>query len=292
MTSLYDMLKERYTEEERSLILRKKNHKKDNAKKRGIFYQLPSEAWVLMGDKLLGRGVCDYTGLEFTEVSNHPMYPSVERIDPKRGYIEGNVCVVGHRINLLKDAAFDKNKKISPKYGKLEDLELFLAYRKNIENNPNLFQELKKKYTIDEYNRQQREKNQMDRIEDNQSKIELVTSLQVEIEIPAYKEDNSLPLDVEIAAGYASLSRAYQKTGKKVSLTFAQYKAIFNAKRCIFTGALLEEHYPVILDPKDDLHAKNVKMSCQKVGEAVANFVSTTGCSVQELAKNLKRLVK
>jgi predicted nucleic acid-binding Zn ribbon protein len=55
----------------------------------------------------------------------HPDSPSVDRIDPKKGYVKGNVRVISSRANLLKNDAT------------IEELQLVLADLENLNTNKN-----------------------------------------------------------------------------------------------------------------------------------------------------------
>ena len=55
----------------------------------------------------------------------HPDSPSVDRIDPKKGYVRGNVRVISSRANLLKNDAT------------IEELQLVLADLENLNTNKN-----------------------------------------------------------------------------------------------------------------------------------------------------------
>jgi hypothetical protein len=58
---------------------------------------------------------CPLLGNQFDlHRSGLPNAPSLDRIDPKRGYIKGNVWVVGHRANLIKnDGTAEEHEKIA-----------------------------------------------------------------------------------------------------------------------------------------------------------------------------------
>lgn len=102
-----------YSDEEKKLLLKKYRHKKTNAKQRSIEFSLSFEDYLQFGYKLLGRGECDYTNLPFGKKETDPMYPSLERIESNKGYVRGNVCVVGREVNNLKDILFDRTDRIT-----------------------------------------------------------------------------------------------------------------------------------------------------------------------------------
>jgi hypothetical protein len=59
---------------------------------------------------------CPLLGLPFTKRSEglKDTSPSLDRIDPKKGYIKGNVWIVGYRANLIKnDGTAQEHQKIA-----------------------------------------------------------------------------------------------------------------------------------------------------------------------------------
>ena len=55
----------------------------------------------------IANGVCELTGLPFVletdyEWTNHPMAPTIDRIDPNKGYVPENIQMVCAGINQLK----------------------------------------------------------------------------------------------------------------------------------------------------------------------------------------------
>lgn len=288
MTKLTDIF-----DAEQVKILRSRiRSKTKDARNRGIAYGLTESDWCALGNKLLGNGNCDYTDMPLTRIVGSPMYPTLERIDDKKGYVTGNVCVVGDRINVLKDVYVDKPTKYQGG-AKLtrEDIKMIIILLNNKEDET-FFENLKKKYVSNPETVVQ----SFETKETKQENIMTTNTIASTVNLDAVEKKEpqiltraKLPQDVEIAAGYSTLCRAYAASGQEVTITFSQYKAIFNAKRCPFTGEDLDERYPVIMNPHESLHAGNLKMSSQKVGSAVAALLLATGGSVQDLAKNLKR---
>jgi hypothetical protein len=72
---------------------------KSRAKKSGVVFDLQFEDIPPIGEK------CPLLGHPFviTESGRSPFSPSLDRIDPKLGYVKGNVWFVGYRANLIKN---------------------------------------------------------------------------------------------------------------------------------------------------------------------------------------------
>lgn len=93
---------------------------KSRAKKSGIPFNIDHTDLIL-------PEVCPVLGIKIErKIEEGSGYwdcnPSVDRIDPKKGYIKGNVRVISHRANLLKSNA------------SIEELELVLKDLKRINN--------------------------------------------------------------------------------------------------------------------------------------------------------------
>lgn len=75
------------------------------AQKRGLLFTLP-RAWV--ADRIKS-GVCEVTGLRFAELGDcykaGPFAPSIDRIDPNKGYSEANCRMVVWAFNAAKGSA-------------------------------------------------------------------------------------------------------------------------------------------------------------------------------------------
>ena len=80
------------------------------AKKRGIEFSITADDVPPMGE------CCPLLGHPFSpsEAGRTPLSPSLDRIDSSRGYVKGNVWVVGARANCIKnDATAEEHEKIA-----------------------------------------------------------------------------------------------------------------------------------------------------------------------------------
>jgi hypothetical protein len=86
------------------------NGAKQRAKAKGLEFNINKEDIVI-------PEVCPVLGLRLVQGSggHHAGSPTLDRIDPSKGYVKGNVRVISYRANLLKSDAT------------LEELELILA---------------------------------------------------------------------------------------------------------------------------------------------------------------------
>ena len=76
-------------------------HSKKSAKSRNLEYELDQDYIEELLIKQNSR--CLYTGIEF--LNNHKdknTYPTIDRIDPSKGYIKGNICICTWAVNIIK----------------------------------------------------------------------------------------------------------------------------------------------------------------------------------------------
>lgn len=76
------------------------NYAKDRARRAAVPFTLSREFVT----KKLEAGVCELSGLPFERVPpgqyrTHPYAPSLDRIDPKKGYVESNVRMILFVVN-------------------------------------------------------------------------------------------------------------------------------------------------------------------------------------------------
>lgn len=83
---------------------------KTRARSKGIDFNLEESDFILPER-------CPIFNTEW-EIGNHDLTPSVDRIDPSKGYIKGNIQIISNRANMLKGNA------------SIEDIERLLTYMK------------------------------------------------------------------------------------------------------------------------------------------------------------------
>lgn len=75
-----------------------------NAKHRANKNKLEYSLHIFDIEKRLNKGCCEVTGIQFEFVQNkrHPFAPSIDRIDPKKGYTPDNIQIVCWVYNAAK----------------------------------------------------------------------------------------------------------------------------------------------------------------------------------------------
>lgn len=244
--------------------------KKRNAKARGIEFNLTEDDWFMMGKGLLGKGVCDYTGLPFSATPNDPLYPSVERIDDKKGYVRGNVCVVGKRANQLKDFLVDKKKALTI----VDPLDMDIVQGMMLNMSKDHLEKLKLKHIPTETDMKETEN--------------VIINEQVE-----EMKEKSLPDDVEIALAYANYCKTFAEAGMNVSVTYAQFKAKYSRNTCSLTGEkLTKTPKPILIMDLDLGFAKdNFIIVSEKMETALTQLMINTKMSLPKITAMLNKVV-
>lgn len=77
---------------------------KERAKKYGIEFDIEVED-IVIPEFCPVFGFRLQTGLSDKKYVSHPQTPSLDKIDPSKGYVKGNVQVISQRANMLKSNA-------------------------------------------------------------------------------------------------------------------------------------------------------------------------------------------
>lgn len=81
------------------VVAKKYAEKAKNATDKGQDFNLPYDEFY----ELVKDGMCHYTGSKITNIEK----ASIERINPLKGYVSGNVCLVDADVNMFKGATID-----------------------------------------------------------------------------------------------------------------------------------------------------------------------------------------
>ncbi len=298
-----DWKKEFSTGEINSLIERMKR-KRLNAEKRGISFTLDLNDWLMMGKKLLGMGNCDYTNMPFhmgTVATYNPRYPTVERINDKKGYVRGNVCVVMRRANELKDCLVDKKTAITI----IEPLDREIVQAMMLNMSKDHMEMLKTKYIPQEekempvdtsevvekvtVSEERTASSAMELAEQHFHKQEPVAE---ETTAPV-EEKQKLPDDVAVALAYANYCKTFSDVGMNVSVTYAQFKAKYIRNTCSLTGEKLsgEPKAILIMDLNVGFAKDNFIIVSKKMEKALTQLMISTQLSLPKVSAMLNKVV-
>lgn len=300
-------IKKKFTNSEIKSLEERYHKKVERTKKRGLEFSLTLDDWFMMGEKLLGIGPCDYTNMNFSTRSVHgekdPLYPTVERIDDKKGYVRGNVCVVLQRANELKDRLVDKKTAITI----IDPLDREIVQAMILNMSKDHLEKLKTKY-IPQQETKMDMKEHMAKVEKNhntdykelaehehkQPHATEETTAPVEVEAePKEAISVALPEDVAVALAYANYCNTFANVGMKVSVTYAQFKAKYIRSTCAMTGEKLtgEPKSILILDLNIGFAKDNFIIVSKKMETAMTQLMIQTGLSLPKVTAMLNKVV-
>lgn len=300
-------VKKKFTNSEIKSLEERYYKKVERTKKRGLEFSLTLDDWFMMGEKLLGIGPCDYTNMNFSTRSVHgekdPLYPTVERIDDKKGYVRGNVCVVLQRANELKDRLVDKKTAITI----IDPLDREIVQAMILNMSKDHLEKLKTKY-IPQQETKMDMKEHMAKVEKNhntdykelaehehkQPHAAEETTAPVEVEAePKEAISVALPEDVAVALAYANYCNTFANVGMKVSVTYAQFKAKYIRSTCAMTGEKLtgEPKSILILDLNIGFAKDNFIIVSKKMETAMTQLMIQTGLSLPKVTAMLNKVV-
>lgn len=276
-----------------------------NSARRRLECTLTMNDMEMMKNPLMGKGVCDYTGLPFSTDRTSPHYPSLERIDHLKGYIRGNVCVVGVGANSAKDSFIDNNHDLSRADKDVQDLVALMKERLT----PEYMESLKVKYLpkkctpksepyriplniniLNDNSGDNMNEDKNIKAETNPMISENVITLEVQ-ETPEKVTITALPVDVVVAQNYAPFCKAMSEAGFKVEITYAQFKSIYTTKSCHFTRRPLQEKdkFVFVLDKNKPIRKDNVRVTYPEYAAAMTTLMEVSGQSVSGIAVQLTK---
>lgn len=322
-------LEKYYTPEELERLLKKYRRKQNNARKRGIEFNLSWEEYLLFGKKLLGDGVCDYTLIPFDMHTDengpgNPFYPSLERIDDEGPYAVDNCCVVGLRCNSLKDCLVDKKTAVLIK----DETDRKIVQQMMLHLSEERMEKLKGDYTFEDFILQygteedklalfdEEEEEDMlpmskvtyrapkkhisdivnepitEEIEEMTQQVHEEEKETQEVEEELTEEVPALPDDVEIAKAYTFYCQTFYDVGMKVDLSFSQFKSSYIRKCCALTGERLGAGLKPLLvtDWNKGFTKGNFMVVSPIMEKAMTDLMKTTSMTMTELAGIFKHV--
>ncbi|QXL90450.1 hypothetical protein [Salmonella phage NINP13076] len=282
--------KKEFTQSEMKNLEERYHTKIERTRKRGLEFNLTLDDWFMMGKKLLGMGTCDYTNMPFhmgVVAEYNPKYPSVERIDDKKGYVRGNVCVVLRRANELKDCLVDKKTAITI----IEPIDREIVQAMMLNMSKEHMEKLKTKYIPAEEN----EMNTDEIMQESNNNIS-VSHDKAPVEAEAEPKEAisvSLPEDVSVALAYANYCNTFANVGMKVSVTYAQFKAKYIRNTCAMTGEKLtsEPKSILIMDLDVGFAKDNFIIVSKKMETAMTQLMIQTGLSLPKITAMMNKVV-
>lgn len=263
-----------YTDEE---IAKRFMSKKKSSAKRGIFFQLSLEEYLRMFRS--SDGHCAFTGLPMKWVTKQEHtsrmdIPSVERIDAKKGYESGNICLIRRDVNCTKGTYIDSDKCRST--GSKSTRKL-LDTIKEVINDKGKIRDILMPYTAEKY------LPKLDKV------IEEVTK-EVSME--------NVHSDIYLVQLYLKFT---EEVGGNIPmmLSFAEFKRKMSSKKCKLTGREFnvynggtEDRSMMILDMTKEITSQNVIVVQKDLVAPLINLRAQAKLTQDEFVKTIKKLGK
>lgn len=293
--------KKEFTSSELVTLEARYHRKEKNAKARGKNFNLLMEDWLMMGHKLLGRGVCDYTGMEFNtsqHIEENPRWPSVERIDDQKGYVRGNVCVVMRRANEIKDLLVDKKTATTI----VDQLDRDIVQAMMLNMSKDHLEKLKTKYIPQEEDQEMKTEETLKKSNEKTTLPKGPTGAVGPQEVGNWdvpckgvtdKDSKKLPDDVAVALAYANYCKMFSEAGMNVTVTYSQFKARYIRTTCSLTGEKLsgEPKSVLILDLEVGFAQDNFIIVSKAMEKAMTQLMITTKMSLPKITAMLKKVI-
>ena len=247
-------------------ITGKFNAKVKNAEERGYDMTITRKEWKAMW--LKNGGWDDLTGEKLTTEIGMTNTASVDRLDNRLGYVQGNLCITGVRNNLVK--SFVAETKTCSK-----DITLTVTDKKNIIKmsetlyNPIKMKELKEKYSMTEVVGKGGDK-----------EIVKESTQETVVEIKAGNPE------IEVARNYAGLGSLLEKNGIEFQLTYTQYRHLMNRRTCAITKRkILDTDVKTFyqIDKTLPICKDNILLTTVKIQQALDKFILDTSITKEEL---------
>lgn len=275
-------------------LVKRFRNKRGNSSQRGIDFELTYDDLLTFGNKLLGRGKCDYSGVTFSPVAGNDMYPSIERINDDIGYVRGNIAIVTVRANMLKDYFFHQNSnEMSITISKKDKILMkgIYSFMADKSEQKRVAEQYKVRVNVEKIQEEKPITKEEPVVTKQTQEEKAPVTAVVEFEQKTGAVSHPLPEDVVVARGYAGLATSMHNIGVIFELTFAQYKAAYMNKRCPFTGRPMEgPRFAVVFDRTKPIAVGNICFTSEEVAVSVTNLLTATDGTLGDLTKNLKRL--
>ncbi|ALM62193.1 HNH endonuclease [Vibrio phage qdvp001] len=256
------------------------NNKVESCKKRLITMGLSKAEYIAL---LRARPnmKCFYTGEDFVlnQGTNHPNYPTIERLDNKtKGYEEGNIVLCTSRCNSLKNKFIESNK--SRKNISHKDMFLLTRIEKSLSMKVGWEEKLAE---YSEIFRKARESDLEKKAKATKDRNKLLREAAVERQ----------KREVQLTTGFAQTYKQFEEYGKVFGISFKEWRDINRRKNCSITGLPLdEENRALFVKDKtvDIITKKDVILVHKDVQQGLDHITKGDSKVVKSLMRNCKRL--
>lgn len=244
-----------------------------DAESRCIPFELTEQEFIKLKQiRDLPETRCAYTNKVFVKRENHPHYPSLERIDPNGPYSIDNVLWVTTEANLVKDVYIDKHIKT---LDRAKEVEI------------QIYNQISKLF-----------------VDPNWTKVlwqkQIGKHLQVPEQVVSLPEQNTEVViaqhsDVSLTETYLKFANLAKSVPVEFSLSFVEFKQIWNRKRCQLTLVPLDDNMQKVVycvDKTLGFTKGNCLLTSTLVQETLDNMFVKTKMTNKQWLKVFEKLSK
>ncbi|AGH31877.1 HNH endonuclease [Vibrio phage PWH3a-P1] len=223
---------------------------------------------------------CFYTGEDFVlnQGANHPNYPTIERLDNTKGYVENNIVLCLNRCNELKNKYIESNK--SRKGICHKDMFVLTRIEKSLSMKVGWDEKLA------EYSEIFRKAREGD-LEKKANVTKENTKLLRETALERQKRE------LQLTSGFVQTCKLFEGYGKVFGISFKEWRDINRRKNCSISGLPLDEDNRALFvkdKTVDIITKKDVILVHKDVQQGLDHITKGDNNIVKSLMRNAKKL--
>ena len=261
--------------------------KKESSEKRGIEITITKEEYIAL---LKSRPtlVCGYTNQPFVmnKGSQDKMYPEMDRIDPNKGYIRGNIIFCARKVHKLK-TDYIENEKSRKGIGHgnicmLRSIEKVLSMKSSLDKRLQPYEDI--------FNKVQERKQE---VEQKAIKAEQKVIKQTEEE----KQDKiaqKFKKQQEFAKYYFEMSKEFEGVGQIMQITTREMRDILRITKDSVTGKPFKtiwDRYLWVVDKSKPITKDNIKVMYHSTAMALDKISEGDNMILKTAIKNLNKIL-
>lgn len=223
---------------------------------------------------------CFYTGEDFVlnQGANHPNYPTIERLDNTKGYVENNIVLCLNKCNELKNKYIESNKSRKS----ISHKDMFMLTR--------IEKSLSMKVGWDEKLAEYSEIFRKAREADLEKKAKIAkenTKLLRETALEHQKRE------LQLTSGFVQTCKLFEEYGKVFGISFKEWRDINRRKNCSISGLPLDEDNRALFvkdKTVDIITKKDVILVHKDVQQGLDHITKGNSKVVKSLMRNCKKL--
>lgn len=269
--------------------------KKADADRRMIDFDFTLEEFTHFWIAKNNKGRCAYTNVVFVNEENHPLIPTLERIDNTKGYNPNNCVYVTYEANKLKEKFIEQKHPAEEAMLTNGEQHTLLLIRRVLSKSVYIerVQEPYKKVLTMYRKRKQKENKQKESLDKPEQIIHnQPQEVKEENEMSNITIKNINP-ELNVAQQYIEIGQYFESKGLEFNLTFSKFKQKIKIKNCQLTKKPFEEGCKKVLfvvDKTKPITYDNVLTTHHSTMQVFDHIESVTKLSMVELKTALNAI--